>query len=70
VDAGDAAELAELPQFLRDWFTHDHDRLDTSPGASVDTPGYDLDQLRTDPDRFGILLGSNNGELIFQADQR
>jgi hypothetical protein len=69
LDVGDAAELAELLQFLRDWFTSDHDHLDTSLNTFIGTSGYDLNRLRTDLDRFAFLLGGNNGDVLFQADQ-
>jgi hypothetical protein len=69
LDAGDAVELAELLQFLRNWLAHDHDCLNTSLRAFVDAPGYELDQLGTDLDRFGFLLGGNNSALFLQIDQ-
>lgn len=68
LDTGDAAELAELLQFVRDWLTGDHDHLDTSLRSFVATCGYDLDQLRLDLERFTFLLGGNNGEVLFRAD--
>jgi hypothetical protein len=70
LDITDAAELAELLQFLRDWVTSDHDHVDASLKSFIGTPSYDLDQLRVDLDRFVFLLGGDNGELLFQEDQR
>lgn len=70
LDLGDAAELAELLQFLRDWLATYHDHLDTSLTAFVGTRGYNLDQLRTDLDRFTFLLGGNDGEPPFNPDPR
>jgi len=66
----DAAELAELLQFLRDWLTTDHDHLDTSLHTFVGTHGYDTDQLRADLDRFTFLLGGSDGEPLFDPDHR
>jgi len=66
----DAAELAELLQFLRDWLVTDHNHLDASLHTFVGNPGYDLDQLRADLDRFTFLLGGNDGEPLFNPDHR
>ena len=62
---GDAAELAELLQFLRDWLATDPHQLDASLTAFVGTRGYDPDHLRADLDRFTFLLGGNDGETLF-----
>jgi hypothetical protein len=67
LDAGDAAELAELLQFVRNWLTSDHNHLDISLNIFLGTPGYDLDRLRTDLDRFTFLLRGSDGDLLFQA---
>jgi len=65
LDTGDAAELTELLQFLRDWLTTDEDHLDASLETFVDTRGYDIDQLRADLDRFTFLLANTDGEPPF-----
>jgi hypothetical protein len=70
LDTGDAAELAELLQFVRDWLTTDHQHLDTSLNRFVGHPAYGLSQLRTDLDRFIFLLGGNDGEPLFNPDPR
>ena len=70
LDVSDAAELAELLQFLRDWFTADHEPLQASLHAFVGSHGYDLDQLAADLDRFTFLLGGNDGEPLFQPRPR
>ncbi len=67
---GDAAELAELLQFLRDWTSADHLRLDTSLTSFVGGAGYDTRQLQADLDRFTFLLGANDGETLFGHEQR
>lgn len=66
MDTSDAAELAELLQFLTDWLAADHDNLDASLTRFVGTRGYHLSQLRNDLDRFTFLLGGNDGETLFQ----
>jgi len=68
LDIGDAAELAELLQFLRDWLDVEHDQLESSLTRFVDNPGYRLDQLRSDLDRFTFLLHGNDGEPLFQHE--
>ncbi|MCI2421148.1 hypothetical protein MOQ72_27260 [Saccharopolyspora sp. K220] len=68
LDLADAAELAELLQFLRDWFTSGHDDLNASLTEFVGDTGYDLRELRGDLDRFAFLLGGNDGESLFQLD--
>lgn len=70
LDLGDARELAELLEFLRDWLTADHDALDASLTRFVATPGYTLNQLRGDLDRFTFLLGGNDGEALFEPEPR
>ena len=70
LDTSDAAELAELLQFIRDWLATDHDRLATSLTNFVGNRGYDLAQLRNDLDRFTFLLGGNDGEPFHQPDPR
>jgi hypothetical protein len=67
LNASDAAELAELLQFLSDWLATDHEHLDESLLRFVNSRGYDLNQLREDLHRFGFLLGGNDGEALFHA---
>jgi hypothetical protein len=66
LDVVDAAELAELLQFLAGWITSDPARLAPSLLAFVSHPAYGLPQLRSDLDRFTFLLGGNDGEPLFQ----
>jgi hypothetical protein len=61
----DAAELAELLQFLDDWLTTDRDHLNASLTRLVGNPGYDLNQLHTDMSHFIFLLGTDDGEQLF-----
>jgi len=63
-DAGDAAELAELLQFLSQWLARDPGRLGASLEQFVGNPAYDVSQLRQDLDRFTFLLGAD-GESVF-----
>jgi hypothetical protein len=66
LDVVDAAELAELLQFLTGWIATDPARLAPSLLAYVGHPAYGLPQLRNDLNRFTFLLGGNDGEPLFQ----
>jgi hypothetical protein len=65
LDVVDAAELAELLQFLTGWIASDPARLAPSLLAFVGHPAYGLDTLRSDLDRFTFLLGGSDGEDLF-----
>jgi hypothetical protein len=65
LDTGDAAELAELLQFLHDWLAADADQLGESLSGFVGSRTYDTAQLRVDLSRFTFLLGSSDGEALF-----
>ena len=65
LDAGDAAELAGLLQFLAGWLARDPDRLGISLEAFVGHPAYGTAQLRQDLDRFTFLLGADDGASLF-----
>lgn len=65
LDTGDAAELAELLQFLHDWLAADGERLGESLGGFVGSRVYDVGQLRGDLNRFVFLLGGSDGEVLF-----
>jgi len=70
LDASDAAELAEMLQFLSDWLRRDPGR----PGAWLEEfvghPAYGTGQLRSDLDRFTFLLGGSDGEPLFGPEQQ
>jgi hypothetical protein len=66
LDTGDAAELAELLQFLTGWLARDPDRLGASLAEFAGHSGYGPAQLRQDLDRFTFLLGADNGESLFR----
>ena len=68
LDLGDAAELTELLQFLRDWLVADDDHLEESLTHFVGGRAYNLRQLRNDLDRFTFLLRGNDGEPLFEPD--
>jgi hypothetical protein len=70
LDTVDAAELAELLQFLAGWLASDPDRLAASLLAFVGHPAYGTEQLRQDLDRFAFLLGGNDGEPLFGTGQQ
>jgi hypothetical protein len=65
LDPVDAAELAELLQFIAAWLASDPARLTLSLLDYVGHPAYGPDQLRQDMDRFAFLLGGNDGEPLF-----
>ena len=65
LDAGDAAELTELLQFLSGWLARDPARLGASLAEFAGHPAYGTAQLRQDLDRFVFLLGGDDGESLF-----
>ena len=65
LDVVDAAELAELLQFISQWLARDPDRLGISLEAFAGHPAYGTAQLRQDLDRFTFLLGGDDGESLF-----
>ena len=65
LDAADAAELAELLQFLARWLTRDPGRLGASLEAFAGHPAYNTGELRQDLNRFTFLLGGDDGESLF-----
>ena len=65
LDANDAAELAEMLQFLSQWLARDPDHLSASLAQFAGHPAYGLAQLRQDLERFAFLLGGSDGEQIF-----
>jgi hypothetical protein len=69
LDTVDAAELAELLQFIAGWLASDPSRLTPSLMAFVGHPAYGTEQLRQDLDRFAFLLGGNDGEPLFGPDE-
>ena len=65
LDVVDAAELAELLQFLSRWLARDRGRLGASLEEFVGHPAYNVGELRQDLDRFTFLLGADDGESLF-----
>ena len=65
LDAVDAAELAEMMQFLTGWLARDPGRLGPSLEDFVGHPAYGLAQLRQDLERFVFLLGGSDDEPLF-----
>jgi hypothetical protein len=65
LDAVDAAELAELLQFLSQWLACDRGRLGASLGEFVGHPACNVGELRQDLDRFTFLPGGDDGESLF-----
>jgi hypothetical protein len=65
LDVTDAAELAELLQFLSQWLDRDPARLATSLEQFVGHPAYGLTQPRGGLERFVFPLGGSDGEPLF-----
>ena len=65
LDTADAAELAEMLQFLSQWLARDPARLGASLAEFVGHPAYGLGELRNDLERFVFLLGGSDGEPLF-----
>jgi hypothetical protein len=65
LDVTDAAELAEMLQFLSGWLARDPARLAASLEDFVGHPAYGISQLRQDLERFVFLLGGSDGEPLF-----
>jgi hypothetical protein len=65
LDAADAAELAEMLQFLSEWLARDPGGLGASLAQFVGHPAYGIIQLRQDLERFAFLLGGSDGEQLF-----
>jgi len=65
LDVNDAAELAEMLQFLSHWLARDPGRLGSSLEEFVGHPAYGIAQLRYDLERFVFLLGGSDGEPLF-----
>jgi hypothetical protein len=57
-------------QFVRGWTTTGPQRLDTSPTNFVGYSGYDTRHLQADLDRFTFVLGADDGETLFDHEQR
>ena len=64
LDAVDAAELAEMLQFLSQWLSRDPGRLGDSLAQFVGHPAYGPGELRGDLERFAFLLGGSDGEVL------
>ena len=65
LDAVDAAELAEMLQFLSQWLDRDPACLGASLEELVGNPAYGLQDLHADLERFAFLPGGSDGEPLF-----
>ena len=65
LDAADAAELAEMLQFLARWLARDRARLGASLEQFTGHPAYGIVQARGDLERFVFLLGGSDSEGLF-----
>jgi hypothetical protein len=64
----DAAELAEILEFLDDWLASGNDQIHRSLAQFVGHPAYGISQLRSDLNRFAFLLGAPDGQRLFGND--
>jgi hypothetical protein len=69
LDAGDAAELAEMLTFIGDWLDRDRNRLETLLLNYVGNDGYGIETLLVDLARFAFLLGGDDCARLFSSDQ-
>jgi hypothetical protein len=68
LDASDAAELAELLSFPGRWLARDPSRPGASLEQFVGNPGYGIQHLRDNLDRFIFLPGGSDGEQYLTGD--
>ena len=68
LEGPDWAELVEMLQFLRDWLAGSGPEVEQSFRRFVGADGYPLEQMIADLDRFGFLLGGDNGEQLFELN--
>ena len=61
VDAVEVWELGELLEFVADWLRCGGDGLGSSLREFVGGDGYGLEGLRTDLERFSLLLTGSGG---------
>ena len=69
LDAADAAELAELLQFLSQWLARDPARLGASLAQFAGHPAYGRSELCGGLERFVFQLGGSDGEQLFGPQQ-
>jgi hypothetical protein len=71
LDTSDAAELAEMLTFIRDWLAGpDGAQFATSLQRFMGVDAYDLTDLCTNLARFSLLLGYDDGERLFGGDEQ
>ena len=67
LDPADAAELADLLQFIAGWTASDRERMSASLLDYIGDTPYSPGHLRLDLDRFTSLLREDNGESLTQG---
>ena len=65
LNPADAAELAEMLQYLSEWLARDPACLPALLAEFVGHPAYGLDELRGDLERFVFLLGGSDSQELF-----
>ena len=66
MDPADTTELTQLLQLIAGWLDADPQHLVPLLRNYIGHPAYNLDDLRTDLDRFTFLLGGDDGEALFR----
>lgn len=69
LNTADAAELAEMLEFLSEWLARDPAPLAASLADFIGHPAYGPAELRGDLERFVFLLGGSDGQALFGPDQ-
>jgi hypothetical protein len=70
LELADVMEIAEVLTFIRRWLSGaDRELLDASFRRFVGVENYPIEHLRSDLARFTFLLGYDDGETLFDADE-
>jgi hypothetical protein len=67
LDPADAAELADLLQFIAGWTASDREHMSASLLRYIGDTPYSPGHLRLDLDRFTSLLREDNGESLTRS---
>jgi hypothetical protein len=69
INASDAMELGQVPDFLTGWFSREDPRLHAAYADFVGHDGADLTEVRDTLARFAFLLGEDDdGQRLFPHD--
>ena len=65
----DWLELVQMLQFVRDWLAIADPVVRASFDRFVGAEGYPLEAMVADLDKFGFLLGGNDGEHLLEPPE-